>query len=103
MLGEVIEGLRFGAFVHADDTPAHVIVDRGLLAGIPDERHDAVAPVGRDMKDVLRVAIGRAFACGSGEHIGLDHQLGEPQADRFDKARLIVAMPLMQDGEVADE
>ena len=55
------------------------------------------------MKDVLGVAIGRAFPRGRGEHIGLGHQLGEPQTDRLDELRLVVAMALMQDGEVGDE
>ncbi len=92
VVGEVIERLGLLALVHADDAPAHVIVDRGLLSGVPDERDDAMAPVWRDVKDMLGVAIGRAEPRCCRQQIRIVHQLREPQPNGLDEAQAVVSI-----------
>lgn len=50
--------LLFLALILANDPPRTMVVNRGTLAGIPDERNDGKGVIGRPIKKVLRVRLG---------------------------------------------
>src|SRR5690606_34541218 len=56
---QVVAHLAFGALQHADDAPTPVVVDRGALAGQPDQGDDRVRAVVVDVDDVLGVTLPR--------------------------------------------
>src|SRR5580704_13262228 len=57
-LDEAVARLALGPFVNAHHAPGDVIVDRRALAGQPDQRTDAEAPVLGYVHRVLHVAGG---------------------------------------------
>jgi hypothetical protein len=50
--------LLFLALILANDSPRTMVVNRGTLARIPDERNDGKRAIGRPIKKVLRVRPG---------------------------------------------
>jgi hypothetical protein len=50
--------LLFLAFILTDNSPGTMIVNRGALARIPDERNDGKEKIGRTIKKVLRIRLG---------------------------------------------
>jgi len=58
VVGNSKPDLLFLAFVLPNDSPRTMVVNRGTLARIPDERNDGKRAIGRPIKKVLRVRPG---------------------------------------------
>src|SRR5215468_648915 len=58
-VGNSKPGLLLLAVILPDDSPRTMVVNRGTLTRIPDERHDRKGMIGRPIEKVLRIRLGR--------------------------------------------
>ena len=54
---ESVGDLFLAALIDADHARGDVIVDRGALARLPNERHDAKVAIGRAVEQVLAIVL----------------------------------------------
>ena len=70
--------LLFLAAVLPNDSPRTMIVNRGALSGIPNERNDGKGTIGGPMKKILRIGLGPNGATVLlFQPIGLSHKTSE--------------------------